>query len=149
MVVMILERVPEALRGELSRWMLEPKTGVFVGSISAMVRDRLWQRACGAMRGGAGVLVYSTNTEQGFEMRPWGDPSRSVVDMEGLKLVQVHPTSTKTSLKPSIVPTGVGVNRSSARAMEAGTNCPHGRGGEPQERRTSFIPKRLSPRAWG
>jgi CRISPR-associated protein Cas2 len=92
MVVMILERVPESLRGELSLWMLEPKSGVFVGSVSATVRDKLWQKACRAMRGGAGVLVYSTNTEQGFDIRSWGDPSRSEVEIEGLKLIQVHET---------------------------------------------------------
>ncbi len=90
MVVMILECVPESLRGELTRWMLEPKTGVFLGSVSAMVRERLWQRACSSMHGGAGILVYSTNKEQGFEMQSWGDPSRSVVDIDGLKLVQTH-----------------------------------------------------------
>jgi CRISPR-associated protein Cas2 len=92
MVIMVLERVPESLRGELSRWMLEPKTGVFVGSISGMVREKLWQKACAAMRGGAGILVYSMNNEQGFEMRPWGDPNRSVVDIDGLKLIQNRQT---------------------------------------------------------
>jgi CRISPR-associated protein Cas2 len=30
---MILEKVPTSLRGELTRWMLEPKSGVFVGNI--------------------------------------------------------------------------------------------------------------------
>ncbi len=42
MVVMILERVPESVRGELSLWMIEPKAGVFVGNLSALVRDKLW-----------------------------------------------------------------------------------------------------------
>ncbi|MBA3516457.1 MAG: type I-E CRISPR-associated endoribonuclease Cas2, partial [Rhizobiales bacterium] len=31
MVVMMLERVSPSLRGELTRWLIEPKTGVFVG----------------------------------------------------------------------------------------------------------------------
>lgn len=46
MVVMIVERAPPGLRGLLTRWMLEPKAGVFVGTMSAMVRDKLWQRVC-------------------------------------------------------------------------------------------------------
>ena len=41
---MILEKVPPSLRGELTRWFLEPKAGVFVGHVGAMVRDRLWQK---------------------------------------------------------------------------------------------------------
>ena len=41
MIVMILENVPTSLRGELSRWLLEPRAGVFVGHVSARVRDKL------------------------------------------------------------------------------------------------------------
>ena len=47
MVMMILERVPVSLRGELTRWLVEPRAGVFAGRISAGVRDKLWERACG------------------------------------------------------------------------------------------------------
>lgn len=89
MVVMILERVPVSLRGELTRWMLEPKAGVFIGSLSAMVRERLWEKACQGMRGGAGTLIYSSDTEQGFAMRLWGETTRAVEDFEGLTLVRV------------------------------------------------------------
>ena len=41
MVVIILERVPVSLRGELTCWRLELRSGVFVGSISSIVRDKL------------------------------------------------------------------------------------------------------------
>ena len=34
MTVLILERVPASLRGQLTRWMLEVKAGVFVGNIA-------------------------------------------------------------------------------------------------------------------
>ena len=89
MVVIILERVPPSLRGELTRWMLEPRTGVFVGKLSAMVRDRLWEQVCGSMRGGAGMLLYNTDNEQSFAFRFWGSTSRSLVDFDGLTLVSV------------------------------------------------------------
>lgn len=52
MVVLIVERVPASLRGALTRWMIEPKAGVFVGSVSAMVRERLWLKVCAALKGG-------------------------------------------------------------------------------------------------
>ena len=86
---MILERVPGSLRGELTRWLLEPKAGVFVGKVSAMVRDRLWQKACASARGGACVLVQTSDTEQGFMVHSWGVPDREVVDFEGLTLMRV------------------------------------------------------------
>ena len=91
MVVFVLERVPTSLRGELTRWMLEIRSGVFVGTLTSVVRDRLWQKACQGMAGGAGILVYSARNEQGFAVDLWGDPSRSVVDFEGLRLVETRP----------------------------------------------------------
>lgn len=89
MVVLILERVPASLRGELSRWMLEPRTGVFVGKLSAIVRDKLWQKAARDAKGGAGTLLYSSQSEQGFSVRTFGDTSRVLMDWEGLLLVHV------------------------------------------------------------
>lgn len=88
MLVIMLERVPTSLRGELTRWMLEPRPGVFVGNVSALVRDKLWEKVCGAMGGGAGILVHNADTEQGFAIRFWGATTRTVVDFEGLTLVQ-------------------------------------------------------------
>ena len=88
MVVIVLERVPASLRGELTRWLLELHAGVFAGRVSAMVRDRLWERACASMGGGAGLLLHSADTEQGFAVRFSGDTSRRVVDFDGLVLVQ-------------------------------------------------------------
>ncbi len=89
MVVMILEKVPTSLRGELTRWLVEPHTGVFVGHVSARVRDRLWEKCCKAKRTGGVVQVWSTNTEQRFKMRAAGDTKRRVVDFDGLQLVRV------------------------------------------------------------
>lgn len=89
MVVMILERVTPGLRGELTRWMLEPKAGVFVGRVSAMVRDRLWDLACKRMRDGAGMLIYTTDNEQGYDIRFAGETRRLVVDIEGLTLIKI------------------------------------------------------------
>jgi CRISPR-associated protein Cas2 len=88
--VIILERVPASVRGELTRWMLEPRAGVFVGRVSAMVRDRLWEYVCGKMKGGAGMMVYSSDSEQGYTVRYWGETTRKVIDFEGLLLIQMQ-----------------------------------------------------------
>ena len=87
MTVLILERVPAMLRGELSRWMIEPRPGVFVGKVSAMVRDRLWDKARLGAKTGAGMLLHSSQTEQGFTARSFGETTRELVDWEGLMLV--------------------------------------------------------------
>lgn len=88
MVVMVLESVPASVRGELTRWMLELRAGVFVGNISASVRDLLWKTVCGKMRNGAGILVYNAANEQGFAIKFWGTTSRSVEDFDGLALIR-------------------------------------------------------------
>lgn len=89
MIVLITERVQTSLRGELTRWLLEPKTGVFVGRVSAMVRDRLWDKVCASLdsRGGC-ILIHSDKNEQGFSIRIHGHTDRMVVDIEGLQLIQ-------------------------------------------------------------
>jgi len=88
-VVLILDRVKPGLRGELTRWLLEPKAGVFVGNVSAMVRDRLWSKISAEtdLRAGC-VMVHTYNNEQGFSIRTHGAPSRSIEDFEGLLLVR-------------------------------------------------------------
>ncbi|MBI2887193.1 MAG: type I-E CRISPR-associated endoribonuclease Cas2 [Chloroflexi bacterium] len=89
MLVLRLERVPASLRGELTRWLLEASTGMFVGRVSAMVREQLWTLVCHSLKGGGAVMAHSTDNEQGFALRTWGTPSREVVDFEGLSLVRV------------------------------------------------------------
>ncbi len=89
MIVLILERVPVSLRGELTRWLLEPKAGVFVGQVSAMVRDKLWDKARSQARGGGGLLIYSSNTEQGYRLESFGESSRAIEDFDGLSLIRM------------------------------------------------------------
>ncbi len=87
MMVIVLERVPVGLRDELTRWLLELHAGVFVGRVSAMVREKLWELTCNRIKEGAGFLVYNSDTEQGFAIRTYGITKRKVEDFEGLLLV--------------------------------------------------------------
>ncbi|MGH2542980.1 MAG: type I-E CRISPR-associated endoribonuclease Cas2e [Ardenticatenaceae bacterium] len=89
MVIMILESVPASLRGELSRWLVEARAGVFIGHVSAIVRDRLWDKCCANSRAGGVLQAWSTNSEQRFYMRAHGDTSRQLIEIEGLQLVQI------------------------------------------------------------
>jgi CRISPR-associated protein Cas2 len=89
MVIMLLEKVPTSVRGELTRWLLELRPGVFIGNISALVRDRLWDMLCEKLRGGYALLLYSATTEQGFAIRTHGETGRVIRDFEGLFLVQL------------------------------------------------------------
>jgi CRISPR-associated protein Cas2 len=94
---MVLENVPASLRGELTRWLLEPKPGVFVGHVSAMVRDRLWEKCIKQRQEGGLIQIWSTNTEQHFDMRSWGGTDRDLVEFEGLWLVRKKTTKRPTN----------------------------------------------------
>ena len=87
MTVIAMDTAPEGVRGELTRWFLELKPGVFVGKVNVRIRDLLWERIC---KTEAAVMVYSDTNEQGFSMRVYGDPKRSVVDLEGVQLIMVQ-----------------------------------------------------------
>ncbi len=89
MVVMILESVPAPVRGELSRWLIELHPGVFIGHVSAMVRDRLWEKCCQHQASGGVVQAWTTNNEQHYQVRMNGKTSRTVVDYEGLQLIRI------------------------------------------------------------
>ena len=89
MVVMILEKVPARLRGDLSRWMIEPKAGIFLGRMTARIRDELWQKVVKGSKEGACLQMWKSPGEQGFQFRSHGEASRELVDFEGLHLVAV------------------------------------------------------------
>jgi len=72
MVVLIVESAPPSLRGELSKWMLEIRAGVYVGTISGAVRDLLWEKACAQVDDGGCIMIHSAANEQGFVIRSWG-----------------------------------------------------------------------------
>ena len=87
MTIIVLERVSASVRGELTRWLLEPHVGVFVGRPSALVRDKLWDLVCDKVNGGAALLILSAEGEQGFAMRTFGKTARQLRDFDGLTLV--------------------------------------------------------------
>ena len=89
MTVIVMDNAPESVRGELKRWFLELKPGVFVGRVNVRIRELLWERICSTDRAAGAVMAFSAPTEQGFEMRVQGDPKRRVTDFEGIQLVTV------------------------------------------------------------
>lgn len=95
MVVFLVEKVPTSLRGEITRWMIELRPGVFVGNVSAMVREKLWEAICQKLKGGAVTLLHSAANEQGYTIRTFGDTSRRIRDFDGLQLVSVPDNTRK------------------------------------------------------
>ncbi|MEY9212255.1 type I-E CRISPR-associated endoribonuclease Cas2 [Thermobifida halotolerans] len=89
LVVIATTAVPDHVRGALSRWMLEPVAGVYVGTMSARVRDELWSAVSASVGDGAAVCVHPDDNEQGFSMRTAGERRRTTIDFDGLQLVRL------------------------------------------------------------
>ena len=82
MVVLILSAAPASLRGAMTRWLLEVSPGVFVGHLSARVRDQVWEIVRAYIGSGRALLIWSTRSEQRFAIASLGH-DREPVDVEG------------------------------------------------------------------
>jgi CRISPR-associated protein Cas2 len=91
MLLMILEKVPSSLRGALSRWLIEPTTGVFLRNPSQRVREQLWKTAIKKAGDGHVLQIWSSRTPQGFTYREYGESNRRLEDFEGIALVVTKP----------------------------------------------------------
>ena len=89
MVVIAMDCAPESIRGELTRWFLELKPGVFVGNVNGRIRNLLWERICMTDKANGAVMAYSGSGEQGFVLRLSGTPKREIEDFDGIQLVKV------------------------------------------------------------
>lgn len=89
LVMIATTAVPDHVRGALSRWMLEPVAGVYVGTMSARVRDELWSVVSASVGVGAAVCVHPDDNEQGFTIHTAGERRRTTVDFDGLQLIQL------------------------------------------------------------
>lgn len=87
MVVITLTDCPPKIRGDITRWMLEVNTGVYVGHLSARVRDGLWMRICDNIRHGRAVMVYDTDGEQHFGFKTHNSKWMPI-DYDGVMLIQ-------------------------------------------------------------
>jgi len=83
-IVLVVSRVSPSLRGRLTRWLLQMKPGVFVGTLSSRVREAIWKSTCESLRGGWAVMLHAAHTEQGFDIRSHGPGPVGFEDIEGL-----------------------------------------------------------------
>lgn len=91
MLVVVTENVPPRLRGRLAVWLLEVRAGVYVGDVSARVREMIWEQIGELAEQGNVVMVWAINSESGFEFQTHGENRRMPVDLDGLRLVSFLP----------------------------------------------------------
>ncbi|MET7766141.1 type I-E CRISPR-associated endoribonuclease Cas2e [Streptomyces sp. NPDC005393] len=99
MTVLATTAVPDHVRGALTRWMIEPTPGLYVGTLSARVREELWSVVRASIGAGAAVLVHPEANEQGFALQTAGERRRIPVDFDGLTLVAFRPDECQETAK--------------------------------------------------
>lgn len=109
MLMMVLEAVPVGLRGELTRWLTPVTSTVFVGSVSAEVRDALWALAVSRCGSGQVLQVWSARGEPGYDLRLHNGKNAKVVQLEGVPAIAVQDAAWRDAaarfeLVPSVAP---------------------------------------------
>ncbi len=91
MLAIVVENVPPRLRGRLAVWLLEVRAGVYIGKVSRRVREMIWDQIENGIQDGNAVMIWSTNTESGFDFLTLGKNRRIPKEMDGIKLVSFLP----------------------------------------------------------
>ena len=84
--VITLKKTPAFLRGDLTKWMQEISTGVYVGNFNSKVREKLWQRVIENVKEGEATICYACRNEIGYEFRT-NSKEISIADFDGIPLV--------------------------------------------------------------
>jgi CRISPR-associated protein Cas2 len=82
--------------------LLEINAGVYVGNVTARVRDNLWERVVRGVKTGRAVMVFTANNEQGMDFRVHNSEWEPI-DFDGIKLI-LRPSAARLQQKMENAP---------------------------------------------
>lgn len=96
MVVFSLTQAPQRVRGLLSRYCLEVRSGLFIGRLDKRMRLKLWSvvEEEATMKTSA-VMAWSRASDQGYAFRSLGPLARRTIRYDGLWLISIDIPGTK------------------------------------------------------
>lgn len=86
MTVITITKAPAKLRGDLTKWMQEIATGVYVGNVNSRIREKLWDRVEESIGNGQATMSFASRNEIGYDFKTLYTSRRSV-DYDGIPLV--------------------------------------------------------------
>lgn len=86
LTVITLKNSPPSLRGDLTKWMQEITTGVYVGNFNSRVREKLWERVVESVGTGEATMSYAYQNEIGYDFETH-NAMRENIDFDGIPLV--------------------------------------------------------------
>lgn len=93
LTVITMTNCPLSLRGDLTKWMQEIATGVYVGNFNSRVREELWKRIEDNAGNGTATISFSSRNEIGYDFKTIHS-HREVVYSDGLPLVLIPTVDT-------------------------------------------------------
>lgn len=84
--VITVKNAPMSLRGDLSKWMQEIATGVYVGNFNTKVREKIWLRVNETIGNGEATLSYYCRNEIGYNFDT-KNTTQQVINHEGIPFV--------------------------------------------------------------
>lgn len=88
MTVITMSNAPVSLRGDLTKWMQEIATGVYIGNLNSRVREELWERVTQSVGKGQATLSYATRNELGYQFMTHRTKQINV-SFDGIPLVMI------------------------------------------------------------
>ena len=70
MTLLVLEKVSPSLQGECTRYLIQVSTGVFIGTLNAVVREKLWETVKQKSEGGNCLLQTADKRAAFFGKQP-------------------------------------------------------------------------------
>ena len=89
LTIITINKVKNSLRGDLTKWMQEIDTGVYVGNFNSKVRENLRQRIIDNIGDGSATMTYAHRNEIGYTFKTH-NTDRNLLDVDGIPLVLVR-----------------------------------------------------------
>jgi|SRR5690625_4957264 len=88
MVIYSLTSAPQRVRGLLSRYCIEIRSGLFIGRLDKRMRLKLWTAIEEAAKPNTtAVMAWSRPTDQGYAFKSIGPNARRPIEIDGVWVV--------------------------------------------------------------
>lgn len=90
LMVVVTENAPPSLRGRLALWLVEIRSGVYVGTYSVKVRDYIWSNIESGMLRSKGnvIMVWKDRSDAGYSLKSVGRSEWEPYDFDGVTLIR-------------------------------------------------------------
>lgn len=88
MIVIIANHLPDAVRGRLKLWFIEPKPNVFISGIKDSLADKVVDYLFESCEPGSGLMIFkSIKKPPGYQIYGAGFTKKQMIEITGFQLI--------------------------------------------------------------